>query len=344
MNYNRKALEDLYNQVAGKPVPLRKHLRVFGEDIDLYTSTNGEYTRLGSVDDSDFKKIQKLVAGGSTGEIINYLNSKKYDKNSFQNEHDFSSLVDLLDRYHFDEYFKADQKPSLVDVKENNIYNVTKAVGLDEGGARALAQFKPVDNAGSNIGPGEILLAMVFKDVTNSDSGGDLKINSDSLEIKGQGGRFGQQSGRGGVNFSLQPMLDALGENIELPISLKNAISILYQAFTNKKISQKFIPALRKTLEQAYPSADFNHLNNVDYMDAGTHGSIKHMLLKLCFSNYVTKYNYDNVLFINKNTLDYALFDKEDALKNGGLIDTGKLKSDNFTIRDLYPNNYYVFS
>jgi hypothetical protein len=344
MNYGKRKLESLYSEVAGRPVMPRRHLKVLGEDIDLYTKGEEGYAHIGSVGDNDFKKVQKMTGGDHIGQIVSYLNDKNYNEKSFQNKHDFNSLVSMLDSYDFDEYIKSSQKPSLEKEREGNIFNITNTIGLDERGARAIAQFKPVDAGGSNVGPGEVLLALIFKDVANASEGGDLKLGGESLEVKGQGGRFGQQAGRGGVDFSLQYMIDVLGENIVLPrVSLSHSIATLHSAYSAAGIEQKFIPALTEALKSAYPNADFRYLNNVDYTDVSTRGSIRAALLKISLTNYTTRYNYNNILFIDKRLLDYAMFSKDDALKDGGLIDQGKLVSGNVTTKDLYPNNYYKF-
>ena len=55
-----------------------------------------------------------------------------------------------------------------------------------------------IDEGGSNIGKIEIFLALVLSDVDNRKGGGDLNWNGvGNLEIKGAGGRAGQQGSRG---------------------------------------------------------------------------------------------------------------------------------------------------
>jgi len=347
------SLEKIYKEQVKGNIPPRKHLRVIGEDVGLYTKGEEGYNHIGDVSDDNFKKITRLASDGNAkDEIEDYLTKKSYTTDSFKGEDDYRVLVDLLDDGAFEEYIGQD-KPSLEKNKLGNIINISSKVGLDTKMAERLARFTPIDKGGSNVGPGEILLALTFNDVSNSTIGGDLMLGDQKLEVKGQGGRFGQQPGRGGVAFSVNQVEEGLDKKLDLDnvVSLERLISSLYNAYKQEGKEKEFIPRLHETLKTAYPGADLNYLNNsTDFNDLGTRqgrrilpGAIRKALGKINFDYYSSKYDTDLYIFIDKKSLNYALFTKDDVLKDGGLIDQNILKSDSFSRNTLYPNFVYIF-
>ena len=93
------SLEDIYKKQVRGNIPPRRHLRVLGEEVDLYTKQNDEYSYVGQVSDENFDKISRIATGGDAlASITKYLEGKKYTRNSFKNEYDYDSLVDMLDR------------------------------------------------------------------------------------------------------------------------------------------------------------------------------------------------------------------------------------------------------
>ena len=85
MNYGKKALEDLYNGIAGKSVPLRKHLSVFSEDVDLYKRVEDGYDHVGTVSDADYRKIHNVATKQGDGAVKSSSNCLdfKVKKNGF---------------------------------------------------------------------------------------------------------------------------------------------------------------------------------------------------------------------------------------------------------------------
>ena len=92
------------------------------------------------------------------------------------------------------------------------------------------------------------------------------------------------------------------------------------------------------------------YLDGVDYNSVSTkqgikvvRGDIRKALTKVNLDNYARKYNYDDFIFIDKTKLNYAMFKREEALRNGGLIDEEKLVTSNYSINDFYPNFKFNF-
>ena len=358
MKYSKKALEDLYSGIAGKPVQPRKHLNVIGEEVDLYTKENDEYSHVGEVSDENFAKINRIATGGDALVLIkNYLTTKGYSQESFKNEYDYDSLVDILDRGEFEKYIESEGKPSLSIGQQGNVVELVTSGGFNEYTAKRSAVFTPIDAGGSNVGPCEVLLALAFANVTNSSQGGDLMVGSSKLEVKGQGGRFGQQGSRGGPGVSFNSLLDGLenADASEMVASFEVNIISSYQAFKQVGKEVQFLDNLQKLLGLIYPGGDVEKFFNkeTNFQEPYKRGKISIMrkqLAKLNLQQYAKKYDLQNIIFVKgmpqkKKTYgtvgDFASFTVEDAIKDGGLIDQGLLYATAYTTSSLYPNFEY---
>jgi hypothetical protein len=347
-------IEDIYLQmvVGDSNYKSPKRLEHLYEDVSLYVRDGEDYKPIGNVSDEIYRKVQRFASGkNTTGIISSYLNDKFYTQDSFKGEDDFTTLIDLLDDGEFENYIESEGKPKLADNRVNNIINLASKNGMSEELAMKIARFTPVDKGGSNLGPGEVLLALTFSDVTNAVGGGDLSIGGEALEVKGQGGRLGQQAGRGGIKFDT----DALTSNLNNPpdikaVSLEVIIHQLYKAYQAEGKESSFVNDLKRGLKSAYPYSKMEFLNKVDYNSLSTkqgitvtRGDIRKALTKINLDNYALKYDYNDFVFIDKSKLNYAMFKREEALRDGGLIDTEKIVTSNYSINDFYPNFKFNF-
>ncbi len=305
-------LEDIYTKkilTSEEYHSPRKRLEHLYEDVTLYIKDGEKYSPVGDVPEDIYRKVQRIASGKNTsGMITTYLNDKFYSQDSFKGEDDFETLVSLLDDGEFETYIESDNKPTLADNRVNNIINLASKNGMSEKLAKKVARFTPVDKGGSNVGPGEVLLAIIFGDVTNAVGGGDLSIDGEALEVKGQGGRLGQQPGRGGIKFNTE----ALTSNLSNPpvinsVSLEGIIYQLYKSYQAENKESLFVEDLKKGLKDAYPYSSLEFLNSVDYENGLSkrqgrsiaRASIRKALAKINIDNYARKYNYKDFFFIN---------------------------------------------
>ena len=349
-----KNIEDIYiHQVVGDSnYKSPKRLEHLYEDVSLYVRDGEDYKSIGNVSDDMYRKIQRITSGKNTAGIISkYLNDKFYTQDSFKGEDDFETLVGLLDDGEFETYIESQGKPKLADNRVSNIINLASKNGMSEQLAMKVARFTPVDKGGSNVGPGEILLALTFDDVTNAVGGGDLSISGEALEVKGQGGRLGQQAGRGGIKFDTEALTSNLNNPPEInTVSLDGIIHLLYKAYQAEGKEGSFVNDLKRGLKSAYPYSSMEYLDGVNYDSVSKkqgntviRGDIRKALTKTNLDNYARKYDYDDFIFIDKNKLNYAMFKREEALRDGGLIDDNRLITSNYSINDFYPNFKFNF-
>ena len=190
-------------------------------------------------------------------------------------------------------------------------------------------------------------MSVVFGDVENSTSGGDL-VNSTTggkIEVKGQGGRFGQQGGRSsqGVSFDvlnnqLQQKITGIDQNMSIPL----VMVVFHGAYKREGKEKAFLPAVKDFFTTLYPKADFDFILTSPAV-FGNKTESRRVVEKLYVSNYVSKYDFEQFLFIDKVDLNYVIFTPEDVLVKGGMIDNGKLKINSLRFNDPYPTIFYKF-
>jgi hypothetical protein len=211
------------------------------------------------------------------------------------------------------------------------------------------------DNAGSNIGRGEIALGILFKDVDNSDTSGDLKWKGTNLEVKGTGGRLGQQGGRSGNVSALELMSHKLLSDVdaEALLDLPNVGVMSYGLMALYDVANKAgktDPQIFKVIQDGLDSIYYGQGVAKDYFngkaDLSDTATVKRNLLKLNVESYMKKNNVGSLLFFNNN-LDYLAFSKEqaDSLITSGKLDTSTAAkpdpSKGFSFNNPYPQIYF---
>jgi len=212
--------------------------------------------------------------------IVNTLKAKNYSDDTLQPGH-FDGLVAGIIKNDPTEFLKFVSTSGDREIKYNPTGNLASFLtpgGFSEDAMKALVGSKWTDAGGSNIGPGEIALALTFGDVSNkvvkklgeegdeSDStGGDLLLTIDGggdgegffqdieivdgeapIEIKGQDGRFGQQPGR-------EPATDSILNHIfngTFPSDVDDPA--IYTAFGLSATKQTETKAFISVLKSAY--------------------------------------------------------------------------------------------
>ena len=205
--------------------------------------------------------------------------------------------------------------------------NFSTVTGLSQGLVQDLINIEPgADAGGSAIGKGELFLALAFSDIDNRGGGGDLNFEGKNLEVKGTGGRLGQQGGRGSdfdylgflgdkhlegeeldkflnddrnklINYSIKEIFDAVDGNKSAVI--KDVQKALDGIYFNKGLAKKYFNS----------PADFKDL-----------AEMKIKLTKLNAEAYSQKTNVGAFVFMNSKTGEYVYVDVENL---GDSIDSG---------------------
>ena len=280
-------------------------------------------------------KLFKVIKGSSIRpQFKDYLTKQGYTEDSFKNaDADIDRILNVLTNTESEEllnYIKSPKKLSDLPIRGN----LAKEAGLSQTLSQDLIQIVGVDKGGSNIGKVELFLALIFSDVSNRGGGGDLDWEGiGNLEVKGTGGRMGQQSGRGnyinGVNMLADKFLPVGEEREEFEEDPSNQyINICIQnaynaAIKNNIDSKEAISSIQNVLDQVFfekglAKKYFNNPN--DFKDLA---KMRNSIFKLNIESYAEKTNVDAFLFATSATGEYAIVDID---KVGEAVDGGIIK------------------
>jgi hypothetical protein len=348
-----------------KPKKPYKSLKTILDEV-FKKSTLNEYATVliqkeNEPDVSEFKvsnqtadKVRRALSSDPHEQkIASYLSTKQFTPDAFQGkgyqillgtilestEEEVSSLSKYIDR---------NDKPSLEQTPKGNYLTIGGGLGISQNLIKILFSLTDLkDPKGSNVGPGEIITALIFNDVTNSLGSGDLLLNNNPLEVK-SGGRFGQQPGRGGPPIAVTSFVSPF---LRTPEQL--------QQYTTKTSKSKFdivdhIIASYEfiTNKQAVLNQIWNILNNIytpDLLLASKYVTeelikkkdkigLKNAIFKLNTEGYVK----DKKLLLINEKYDYILTDKDKMVVDNGLIDSGAVKTrSNYRFNELNPNVVY---
>ena len=235
MNYNRKTLENLYSQVAGKPVAQRKHLNVLEEEpeqqqllrglrgginkgkevaVSAKDQATGKYDVESNVNitltDDDLENF-KLLDSIDKQRVKKYIESKAFRKltqNTLRgSEKEVEQAFNLLMSSHLtgDDIHKVMQDINTGKAVNTKLltqvgnYSIEQIFSSDE----AWEVFKilsPVGVGKKQQGPGEVAFAMMSPDV-DEQTKGDISINGELYELKLNGGRISDKPGPAGMKI-----------------------------------------------------------------------------------------------------------------------------------------------
>lgn len=230
MNYNRKALEDLYGQVAGQLVPHKGHLDVIGEDLQgqLFRQTLGG-KRKGeerAVTQKDREEGKYDVEDGvdialTDDDISNFKLLDKEDQLRVKKYIESKALRGLMQdtlRGSQDEVEEAFRLLMSSHLTGDDIHEVMQDINTGKAVNTSLLTrvgnyspseifsseeawevykiLMPVGVGKLQQGPGEVAFAMMSPDV-DEQTKGDISIKGELYELKVNGGRISDKAGPG---------------------------------------------------------------------------------------------------------------------------------------------------
>jgi hypothetical protein len=161
----------------------------------------------------------------------------------------------------------------------------------------------------------------MFSDVDNNVSKGDLNWNGKNLEVKGTGGRLGQQAGRGNDNKetienAAKQLLDGevLDEYVNylstIKYSMVFSIKKLYETATeNGKSISDVKKIIQSALNRAFYDKGVASMYFNDPSDFTDPDRVKKNLIKVNSRSYAIKTDVNTFLFLNSSNGDYVIVD-----------------------------------
>ena len=300
-------------------------------------------------DDELTAYIKSINNRGFKGDVSSKLNAKGFTGDSFKvGDKAVEYIIDKISDSETEEFINYKPK-SFESLPDRG--NFSKVTGLSNKLIKDLIDIEPgADARGSSIGKGELFLALAFSDIDNRGGGGDLNFQGKNLEVKGTGGRLGQQAGRGSdfdyLSFLGEKYLE--GEDLEeflndpkskvINISLKNLYD---KATANGVKSEDVIQGIQKALDSVYFNKGLakKYFNGpADFKDLA---EMKIKLTKLNSEAYAQKTNVGAFLFMNSKTGDYVLVDidnLEDSIDAGLFGTIVKNPISGYQWNNPYPN------
>ena len=274
---------------------------------------------------SQIEKLHKIVSGYAyKDDILSIVHKKGFTADKFKTGNvAIETIFEKISESNIEEFMKYLENPKkFSDIKVGG--NFATEIGISTQLANDLIQIEPgSDKSGSNVGKVEVFLGLMFSDVDNFVDKGDLNWGGKNLEIKGTGGRLGQQAGRGTdskiriENLAKEILSeDEYNQFLErlqtIKYSMVYSIKELFEKSTKgKDIIEKFQTAIDGTF-WGYGVAKNYFKNTSDFEDEE---QIKKNLIKVNSHAYALKTNVDVFLFANTSNGDYVIVNMEELDK-----------------------------
>ena len=275
------------------------------------------------LNDSQVQKLFKNISGFAYKDsILSFVNSKGFTSDKFKTgdiaiETIFNKISDS-NINEFIQYIKKPRTLSSLDLSGNFV----SQLGLSPNLVEDLINIEPgADAGGSSVGKAEVFLGLMFSDVDNNVSKGDLNWNGKNLEVKGTGGRLGQQAGRGNDNKetienAAKQLLDGevLDEYVNylstIKYSMVFSIKKLYETATeNGKSISDVKKIIQSALNRAFYDKGVASMYFNDPSDFTDPDRVKKNLIKVNSRSYAIKTDVNAFLFLNSSNGDYVIVD-----------------------------------
>lgn len=303
----------LIKEEEEQPEISKATLKKLIDDTDL---SDAQLSKLNSV-------IKKITF---TTPIENYLNQKGKDSNvSPAQVNKFMGLLDQLDiQSEFAEYIKD---PSTLELSRGNFADQISGIPKD----KLLSLYKLMGSTiegNVSIGPGEVVFALLFKNVKKRESKGDLDVSGENVELKastdGSGAVIAKGYNRGqwsntkrkgrfeefvkSLGMEEEREDDALGilnQRLMWPAKLSNIYNLFIDDPNFDK--NKFIKGVEDILSRIYNKSDWypngtyfnldSYFTNQDF----NYSKFRLHLAKELVKEYKDAEGFDGLLFTDKN-------------------------------------------
>jgi len=242
--------DDTEDSLAPERALTKKDLMNLINQTDLDTKQIKKlYHRLSNF--SSYRPILKSLRASNYKEII----VKKYSR-------EIQNIIEDLDpkeNTQFIKYLENPEKQLNFPTKtQGNLFNIAPADKIPDAVLKKIIAHTTQDEGKKGVGMGELGMALIFKNITDSRGKGDLALNGEEFEIKGNGATLGEKPAAFPVDmtklesFGLRRVGTTYeigeGEDIEI-VPNKNKFALaLSLAHKNTEDKKGFESALKDTL------------------------------------------------------------------------------------------------
>jgi len=325
--FSDSELEAMVVKDTGKSIP-----DLTSKDITNLVQS-GNYTK------SQLITIKKLIEKVPTMELINDFLDKSAKESNILNKEllKFKSYLEELEILEaFAEYTK---NPIDFNLSNGHFADDIKQIPKDKLISLYRKLGSTTDEKNVNIGPGEILFSILFKNVKKREEGGDLTVGSEAnVELKASTGPSGAVIAKGynrgdwkttrktGRFLKFIEELDMEDENeqdalkyLDIRKAWPIKLSLIYDLYTNddKFNKEKFKDGVKNILSKIYNNS--NWYPNGTFFDLDSYFTesdmdfvrFKNDLAKELIQEYMDHYKFDGILYIDKDgNIDYQKGDE----------------------------------
>jgi hypothetical protein len=151
------------------------------------------------IDDTEKQKLVNRVCSFETYPPVKaLLKDKGYPESEFSKfAKEIQNLTEDIpdtDRQFFLDYIKNSEKQKIFNPKQRgNLFDDIKETGIHPNIINDIVKHTTQDSGKKSVGMGELALAIVFKNVGAAKGAGDLSLNDETFEIKGEGATLGKR-------------------------------------------------------------------------------------------------------------------------------------------------------
>mgnify|MGYP007071979010 CR=1 FL=1 len=321
-------MEKLLVKGVGKPIE-----KITAKDLTRYA----EEANLNDEEISD--AFEYLKNSRINLKIKKYLNIKSKESNLLPKHiSKFRAELKKLDLENaFANYI---DNPINLNIKNDHFADdMPKGLSKDKLSALYRSMGSTSDEKNVNIGPGEILFSILFKNAKKRETGGDLTIGSeDNVELKGSTGAGGAVIAKGynrgkwsetkkkgkfeqfvvNLGMDKKDEEDAL-KYLDISKNWPTKLALIYDLYSDqdnfdkKKFESGVMSVLSKIYNQSkwYPKGEFFNLDSYFSENEMNYRQFRLDLSKELIKEYMDAYGFDGILYIDKNgKIDYQKGDE----------------------------------
>lgn len=267
-------ISELVKEQNGQPKSITKK-----DIIDYITNAD--------LDDNQIVKLyQRVINFGNYRSIRDKIRQKGYGEKIYkQYSQQILSIIEDLpveDSRKFSEYLQKGGVNFPTKSRGGNIINdISSQTNLPTNVVKAVFRHTAQDEKKRGVGMGELALILLFDNITNAVGKGDLAIDGQEFEVKGQGAKLGPNLRPLGNQAFIQAFSEFGVEGTNKPIykgtnyNLQNISQLLVDLYNDHE--QKVVD----TLNQILNSLGLDSIDRADFANATTLNTaigIKHFL------------------------------------------------------------------
>ena len=286
------------------------------------TSETGISDAIAALNDEEKQKVLKYINNKFKEELKDYSELEKKIENKIGNP-DAADLISAaaVKRGEDDKLLKylssPDEQLSFeLGQKTGNLLNILKPTNFNENFLTRIIKFKPSEG-GKALGVGEIALELFFENAKKA-SIGDIEINGNLVELKGEAARFASKNS---IATGRDGNIDSIRKNLKTetgyPGEPPSDFSTYIREILNLPDKEKNLKYVNDVLNKIYTNTTSIEISLKD-----DRNKIYEKLIKKYLLGYISAYKENNyyMLISNDSPFNYTLYTPQELIDNSDIL------------------------